>query len=302
MHSRPPPSAPRRRCARPVGAFRLLAAFAREQSDPGRFYTLLARDSVALVERHLDLDGRQVVDVGGGAGYFAAAFRDRGAQCLLIEPDPDELYSHGTPGRASVIGDGYWLPLADASVDVCFSCNVLEHVRDPAGFIDEMIRVTRPGGLVYLSYTVWLSPWGGHESAPFHYLGGNYALAATSAAMAGSRRTVFGRDDVPARRRPGPGPGAPPRRRHRGRGAAPVLPALVPVPDLPAWAARAADVESPGDTCGGGRDDAAAQRSGDLLRSARLLRRREPACPGDGGAAGATRPNGPACAGPCCSG
>ncbi len=64
-------------------------------------------------------------------GYFTAAFRDRGAQCLLVEPDAAELYSNGTPGRASVIGDGYWLPLADASVDVCFSCNVLEHVQGP---------------------------------------------------------------------------------------------------------------------------------------------------------------------------
>ncbi len=160
---------------RPVGALSLLSAFAHEQSDPGRFYTLLAQDSVALLERHLPLAGRRVVDVGGGAGYFAAAFRDRGAECLLVEPDATELYSQGEPGRASVIGDGYWLPLAEASVDVCFSCNVLEHVKDPAGFVDEMIRVTRPGGLVYLSYTVWLSPWGGHETAPFHYLGGDYA-------------------------------------------------------------------------------------------------------------------------------
>jgi len=160
----------------PVGAFRLLAAFRREQSAPGSFYGLLARDSVALVARHARLPGSQVVDVGGGAGYFADAFREHGAQCVLVEPDTAELYTRGAPGRASVIGDGYWLPLADASVDVCFSCNVLEHVRDPAGLIDEMIRVTRPGGLVYLSYTVWLSPWGGHESAPFHYLGGNYAM------------------------------------------------------------------------------------------------------------------------------
>jgi SAM-dependent methyltransferase len=160
----------------PVGALRLLAAFRREQSDPDGFYSLLARDSVALVARHLQLGGSQVVDVGGGAGYFADAFRAHGARCLLIEPDPAELNSRGAPGRQSVLGDGYWLPLPDASIDVCFSCNVLEHVRDPAGLIDEMIRVTRPGGLVYLSYTVWLGPWGGHESAPFHYLGGNYAL------------------------------------------------------------------------------------------------------------------------------
>ena len=34
-----------------------------------------------------------------------------------------------------------------------------------------MVRVTRPGGVVYLSFTPWLSPWGGHETAPWHYLG-----------------------------------------------------------------------------------------------------------------------------------
>ena len=138
----------------PVGELRLLAAFRREQVDPDSFYDLLARDSVALVARHARLDGSRVVDVGGDAGYFADAFRERGAQCLLVEPDPAGPYTRGTPGPMSVIGDGYWLPLGDASVDVCFSCNVLEHVRDPAGLIDEMIRVTRPGGLVYLSYTV----------------------------------------------------------------------------------------------------------------------------------------------------
>jgi hypothetical protein len=37
---------------------------------------------------------------------------------------------------------------------------------------DEMVRVTRAGGLVYLSFTNWLSPWGGHETSPWHYLGG----------------------------------------------------------------------------------------------------------------------------------
>ncbi|HEY2278658.1 MAG TPA: hypothetical protein VGI00_09905, partial [Streptosporangiaceae bacterium] len=53
---------------RPVGAARLLAAFTAEQSDPARFYQLLARDSVALVERHAKLAGARVADIGGGAG------------------------------------------------------------------------------------------------------------------------------------------------------------------------------------------------------------------------------------------
>ena len=40
---------------------------------------------------------------------------------------------------------------------------------------DEMVRVTRPGGLTFISYTVWYGPWGGHETSPWHYLGGRRA-------------------------------------------------------------------------------------------------------------------------------
>jgi SAM-dependent methyltransferase len=67
------------------------------------------------------------------------------------------------------------LPFADASFDVCYSSNVLEHVPDPERMADEMVRVTRPGGLVFLSYNNWLAPNGGHETAPWHYLGGRRA-------------------------------------------------------------------------------------------------------------------------------
>jgi hypothetical protein len=41
--------------------------------------------------------------------------------------------------------------------------------------LDEMVRVTRPGGTIFVSFTPWWSPWGGHETAPWHYLGGEYA-------------------------------------------------------------------------------------------------------------------------------
>jgi SAM-dependent methyltransferase len=54
---------------------------------------------------------------------------------------------------------------------VCFSSNVLEHVADPQTFLSEKARVTRPGGLIYVAFTNWYSPWGGHETAPWHYFG-----------------------------------------------------------------------------------------------------------------------------------
>jgi SAM-dependent methyltransferase len=67
------------------------------------------------------------------------------------------------------------LPFRTGSVDVCYSSNVLEHVPDPWRMADEMVRVTRPGGTVFISYTLWFGPWGGHETAPWHYLGGRRA-------------------------------------------------------------------------------------------------------------------------------
>ncbi|MBA0049972.1 class I SAM-dependent methyltransferase [Streptomyces sp. AJS327] len=149
----------------------LFRGFMREQSDPEACYRLLARDAVAQVAQHAPLPGATVVDVGGGAGYFTEEFRERGAECFLFEPDREELGAHGRRPEGAVVADGYLLPLADGAADVCFSSNVLEHVADPQTFLSEMVRVTRPGGLIYVAFTNWYSPWGGHETAPWHYLG-----------------------------------------------------------------------------------------------------------------------------------
>ncbi|MGP4004024.1 class I SAM-dependent methyltransferase [Streptomyces sp. 8N706] len=153
----------------------LFRAFLREQAEPDPCYTLLARDAADQLERYGPLAGRVVVDVGGGSGHFTAEFRRRGAHSYLFEPDPRELSARGRLPEGAVVADGYLLPLADAAADVCFSSNVLEHVADPPTFLSELVRVTRPGGLIYVSFTNWLSPWGGHETAPWHYLGADRA-------------------------------------------------------------------------------------------------------------------------------
>jgi SAM-dependent methyltransferase len=154
---------------------RLFRLFLAEQTDPETFYTSLAEDAVQQVAEHGELGGRTVVDVGGGGGWFTAAFRARGANCYLFDPDPAELSLRTAQPAGAVVADGYWLPVRDGCADVTFSSNVLEHVPDPIGLIEEMIRVTRPGGLVYLSFCNWYSPWGGHEMSPWHYLGPRYA-------------------------------------------------------------------------------------------------------------------------------
>lgn len=153
----------------------LFRAFLQEQTDPERCYRLLAHDTANQLERYAPLAGSVIVDIGGGSGYFTDEFARRGATACLLEPDHRELFSRGAPPNGAVVADGYMLPLPDSVADIAFSSNVLEHVADPHTFLSEMIRVTRPGGLVYLSFTNWYSPWGGHETAPWHYLGARRA-------------------------------------------------------------------------------------------------------------------------------
>lgn len=163
---------PRRTLARSVG---LLWAFRLEQRDPDRFYTILSEDAVGLLGDRVPLDGALALDVGGGAGYLTVALRAAGAACFLVDPDPAELWWRGPPPPGSVVGDGRRLPFRTASVDVVVSSNVLEHVPDPFAMVAEMARVLRPGGHLWLSFTVWYGPWGGHETSPWHYLGGDVA-------------------------------------------------------------------------------------------------------------------------------
>jgi SAM-dependent methyltransferase len=156
-------------------AVTLFRVFLREQTDPDLFYGTLAEDSVRQLRGHVDLDGATVLDVGGGPGYFADAFRAAGATYVGLEPDAGEMAARGEPEPGTLRGSGEALPVRTAAVDVCYSSNVLEHVRSPWTMTAEMVRVTRSGGTVFLSFTPWLSPHGGHETAPWHYLGGQRA-------------------------------------------------------------------------------------------------------------------------------
>ena len=145
---------------------RLFRLFLSEQADPDGFYAALAKDAASQLAEFTSVQGRTVLDIGGGAGYFTQEFRSRGAHCYLFEVDAGEMMSRGETPPGAVVADGYWLPVRDGGADICVSSNVLEHVRDPNGLIEEMVRATRPGGLIYLSFTNWFSPWGGQRCRP----------------------------------------------------------------------------------------------------------------------------------------
>jgi ubiquinone/menaquinone biosynthesis C-methylase UbiE len=152
--------------------------FRTEATDPDTFYHYLANDTLRHVREYHDPTNGVAVDIGGGPGYIAEALKNAGAECTVVEYSSAELVLHARSPDRAVQADGQALPLRTGSIGLVLSSNVLEHVPDWEAMLSEMVRVLAPGaGLGYLTFTNWYSPWGGHETSPWHYLGGDRAVA-----------------------------------------------------------------------------------------------------------------------------
>lgn len=117
--------------------------------------------------------GKTVLDFGCGYGEYvlAMAAKEVGAaigvdilkNALLGERKAKEL---GLTNTKFIIGSSHSIP--SNSIDVITSHDAFEHFENPASILDEMVRLVKPGGLIYIKFgPTWMSPWGRHMSGTF---------------------------------------------------------------------------------------------------------------------------------------
>jgi len=136
------------------------------------FYRLQARDAIRWLEGHGTPlgEGVRVLDLGCGQGIFGAELLARG--CGVVFADSGEgLAEHLSGAAYRRIDLDREDPTLLGAYDVVVCSNVLEHLARPEAMLEAFPRLLTPGGRLYLSWTNWLSPWGGHDFSPFHYLG-----------------------------------------------------------------------------------------------------------------------------------
>jgi SAM-dependent methyltransferase len=69
---------------------------------------------------------------------------------------------NGLSPEKIVISQGETLPFADASFDIVYSANVIEHTNDPRQVLCESLRVLRPGGVLHFEMPNFTSYFEGH--------------------------------------------------------------------------------------------------------------------------------------------
>jgi len=131
-----------------------------------------------LLERFTQLQGKKLLEIGSGYGTNLGTWikkynldgygteRDTEGFGSSFKASRELFAANGIdPDRIIRVADDF-LPFSDASFDVVYSGNVLEHTENPGQVLKEAVRVLRPGGILHVEVPNYLSYFEGHYMVP----------------------------------------------------------------------------------------------------------------------------------------
>jgi 2-polyprenyl-6-hydroxyphenyl methylase/3-demethylubiquinone-9 3-methyltransferase len=104
--------------------------------------------------------GKRWLDVGCGSGTLTRWLSGRGATVVGVDGAPEMVHIAEAAAQTQACGDGSLqfqvanvenLPFPDGSFDGVLCSSVLEYTKDPKSCLNEIARITKPGGILMIS-------------------------------------------------------------------------------------------------------------------------------------------------------
>jgi len=99
--------------------------------------------------------GARVLEVGSGAHGLIFFFE--AGEKIGVDPLADHyraLFPHWQGRATTIAAYGEKLPFDERSFDIVLSDNVVDHAENPREIVAEMVRVLKPGGLLYFTVNI----------------------------------------------------------------------------------------------------------------------------------------------------
>ena len=110
------------------------------------------------IKKHVDLNGKTVVDIGCGGGILAESLAQSGANTTGIDLSDKALKVADLHGLESGVSVKYQLISAEElaenapkSFDLVTCMEMLEHVPDPLSVVKACSKLAKPGGVLFFS-------------------------------------------------------------------------------------------------------------------------------------------------------
>lgn len=110
--------------------------------------------ALTAIHQHGKDQKRRIVDVGGSGSPLGNIIQDCTAIPVTLVDPKDTIPLHEVP--------------SDFDVVLCIS--VLEHVKELEEFCDDLVRITAPGGLLFLTMDIWGEPAHVPDAAHYNWL------------------------------------------------------------------------------------------------------------------------------------
>jgi SAM-dependent methyltransferase len=119
-----------------------------ERGNPSYVWREGQERRLAMIQRYVDLKDKRILDIGCGVGMYTSAFMRYTPHVFGVEIEQERACEAQQHAAGIIVSPAERLPFADDTYDMLFSHEVLEHVDNDRRCVDEMVRITRPGGYI----------------------------------------------------------------------------------------------------------------------------------------------------------